>query len=189
MNVKDEKPDRLARLMCAAQDGDSAAYAGLLREIVPMLRNQVRARRRFLQPSDIEDIVQDILLSLHAVRETYDPRRPFMPWLHAIAYNRMADSGRRHLRHADGDAAVARYAETFAAVETNELENAYGDPQALRRAIALLPAGQRRAIEAVKLREMSLREASEATGMSVSALKVAVHRGLKSLRLTLESWG
>jgi RNA polymerase sigma-70 factor (ECF subfamily) len=187
MNVKDEKPDRLARLMCAAQDGDSAAYAGLLREIVPMLRNQVRARRRFLQPSDIEDIVQDILLSLHAVRATYDPRRPFIPWLHAIAHNRIADSGRRHVRRAAGQAAVAVYNETFEAAETNVLEEAYGDPEALRQAIARLPAGQRRAIETVKLKEMSLREASEATGMSVSALKVAVHRGLKSLRLTLES--
>jgi RNA polymerase sigma-70 factor (ECF subfamily) len=189
MNVADDRPDRLSRLMSAAQDGDGAAYGELLRNVVPALRALVRARRRFLQPSDIEDIVQDILLSLHAVRATYDPRRPFMPWLHAIAYNRIADSGRRHLRHVEADAAVARYTETFMAVETNELETAYGDPQALRRAIALLPAGQRRAIEAVKLKEMSLREASEATGMSVSALKVAVHRGLKSLRLTLESWG
>jgi RNA polymerase sigma-70 factor (ECF subfamily) len=189
MNVTDDRAERLACLMRNAQDGDGAAYADLLRDVVPLLRRLVHARRRFLQISDIEDIVQDILLSLHAVRATYDPQRPFMPWLNAIAHNRIADSGRRHRRHARGQAAVAQYAETFEAVETNEMEKAYGDPDALRQAIARLPAGQRRAIEAVKLKEMSLREASEATGMSVSALKVAVHRGLKSLRLTLESRG
>lgn len=189
MNVTDDTPDRLARLMRSAQDGDGAAYAELLREVVPALRRMVRGRRRFMQPSDTEDIVQDILLSLHAVRATYDPRRPFMPWLHAIASNRIADSGRRHLRRAANEVTVAEYPETFGAPETNELEEAYGDPQALRQAIAGLPAGQRRAIEAVKLQEMSLREASAATGMSVSALKVAVHRGLKSLRVTLDSRG
>jgi RNA polymerase sigma factor (sigma-70 family) len=187
--VTDQGPDRLARLMRAAQDGDSAAYADLLRNVLPNLRNLVRARRRFLQASDVEDIVQDILLSLHAVRATYDPRRPFMPWLNAIAHHRIADSGRRHLRRAAGQAAVAEYAETFEAFETNESGEAYGDPEALRQAIARLPVGQRRAIEAVKLKEMSLREASEVTGMSIGALKVAVHRGLRSLRVTLDSRG
>lgn len=189
MNVTDDTPDRLVRLMKSAQDGDGAAYAELLRILVPMLRSIVRARRRFLQASDIEDIVQEILLSLHAVRATYDPGRPFLPWFRAIAHNRIADIGRRHIRRAAGETAAAEYAETFDGLETNELEEAYGDPQALRLAIASLPEGQRRAIEAVKLKEMSLREASEATGMSVSALKVAVHRGLKSLRMTLDSRG
>jgi RNA polymerase sigma-70 factor (ECF subfamily) len=189
MNVTDESPDRLACLMRSAQDGDGAAYAALLREVLPALRSLVRARRRFMQASDIEDIVQDILLSLHAVRATYDPRRPFKPWLHAIAYNRIADSGRRHYRQAANSAMAAEHAETFAAAETNDWEETYGDPEALRQAIAHLPAGQRQAIEAVKLKEMSLREASEATGMSVSALKVAVHRGIRSLRLTLDSRG
>jgi len=189
MNVNDDTPDRLARLMGSAQDGDSAAYAQLLREILPVLRTLVRARRRFLQASDIEDIVQEILLSLHAVRATYDPHRPFLPWLRAIAYNRVADVGRRYLRRAAGQASMTQYFETFQAFETNELEDAYGDRQALQQAIAGLPPGQRRAIEAVKLKEMSLREASKATGMSVSALKVAIHRGLKSLRVTLDSRG
>lgn len=189
MTVTDDTPDRLSRLMRAAQDGDGAAYADLLRLLVPMVRTIVRARRRFLQPADIEDIVQEVLLSVHAVRATYDPGRPFLPWLRAIAHNRIADVGRRHVRRAAGQAALADYAETFEGLETNELEEAYGDPQALRQAIACLPAGQRRAIEAVKLQELSLREASAATGMSISALKVAVHRGLKTLRVTLDSRG
>src|SRR6516162_7486361 len=71
----------LATLMRAAQGGNTQAYVLLLKEITPRLRQIVRAQRRFLKIADIEDLVQDVLLSLHAVRATYDPRRPFMPWL------------------------------------------------------------------------------------------------------------
>ena len=185
MNENAEPTDRLACLMRSAQDGDRAAYADLLRQIVPLLR--VMVRQGFRQSADVEDIVQDILLSLHAVRATYDPQRPFLPWLRAIARNRIADSGRRYFRRRANEVPAADHPETFAVAETNREMDVFGDPQALRQAIARLPSGQRRAIEAVKLKEMSLREASAATGMSVGALKVAVHRGLKSLRMTLDS--
>jgi DNA-directed RNA polymerase specialized sigma24 family protein len=86
----------LATLMQAAQGGDTQAYVLLLKEITPRLRQIVRGQRRFLKIEDIEDLVQDILLSLHAVRASYDPRRPFMPWLMAITRNRLADAARRY---------------------------------------------------------------------------------------------
>jgi len=85
MQASDDTGDRYARLMERAQEGDSAAYSELLTELVPLLRRQIRHRRRTLQPQDIEDLVQEVLLSLHAVRATYDPSRPFVPWLMAIA--------------------------------------------------------------------------------------------------------
>jgi len=84
--------------MRSAQDGSGSAYAQLLREIAPLVRRVVRNRRRFLQAADIEDLVQDILLSLHAVRKTYDPGRPFLPWLIVIIRNRLAGSARRYSR-------------------------------------------------------------------------------------------
>ena len=71
--------------MRAAQDGDERAYTRLLNDIAPRLRRLVRSRRPFLQASDIEDLVQEVLLSLHSVRKTYDPERPFMPWLMGTA--------------------------------------------------------------------------------------------------------
>src|SRR5215510_10242117 len=77
----------LTTLMQAAQAGDAQAYVRLLKEITPRLRQTVRRQRRFVSAEDIEDLVQDILLSLHAVRASYDPRRPFMPWLMAIMRN------------------------------------------------------------------------------------------------------
>jgi RNA polymerase sigma-70 factor (ECF subfamily) len=64
--------------MQAAQDGDKTAYQALLTDIMPLLRAVVQ--RTWRNPQGVEDIVQDILLSLHAVRHTYDPTRPFVPY-------------------------------------------------------------------------------------------------------------
>lgn len=178
---------RLAKLMRAAQDGDGAAYAQLLTEITPVLRRTVQRQRWFAQPADVEDVVQDILVSLHAVRATYDPNRPFLPWLLAIARNRMVDALRRSGRRAVNEVSVAEYPETSFEERANTSEGVYGDPEALRRAIGELPPGQRRAIELLKLQELSLKEASARSGMSVGALKVAVHRGMIALRKALSS--
>jgi RNA polymerase sigma factor (sigma-70 family) len=181
--------DRLGDLMRAAQDGDSRAYERLLTELVPLLCSVVRRQASWLQPADMEDVVQDILLSLHSVRETYDPARPFLPWLLAIARNRAIDGVRRQSRRAAHETLVEEYPETFSAAPANRNNDSYGDPEALRHAIGHLPPGQRRAIEMLKLRELSLKEAAAESGMSIAALKVAVHRGLGNLRRTLNDRG
>ncbi|MBY0335907.1 MAG: RNA polymerase subunit sigma, partial [Acetobacteraceae bacterium] len=85
-------------LMAAAQGGDAAAYERLLREVAPFLR--AIARRRIADPAEVEDAVQDTLLTLHALRHTYDPARPLRPWLAAIAERRAVDRVRRSLRRA-----------------------------------------------------------------------------------------
>ena len=175
-------------LMRATQAGNSAAYAQLLKKITPRLQQTVRGQRRFLDTADIEDIVQEILLSVHAVRATYDPRRPFMPWLMAIARNRLADSGRRHMRQHAHEVQVDDLPVTFCDDETN-IVDAYGDPEALHRAIKTLPSGQREAVEMLKLREMSLKEAASTSGTSTGALKVSMHRALTTLRKVLTSGG
>ena len=72
-----------SKLMAQAQDGDREAYRRLLEGMTPYLRSL--ARRCFKQPSDVEDAMQDVLLTVHMVRRTYDPARPFGPWLAAIA--------------------------------------------------------------------------------------------------------
>src|SRR3546814_3117944 len=143
----------LADLMRSAQDGDRTADARLLGEVSALLRQIVRRRYCFLQPSDIEDIVQEILLSLHVARATYDPQRPFLPWLMAIARNRMADGARCHARRSRREIAVERLPETFSGSDTNLNERVYGDPEALRQAMRHLPRGQRAAGTLLKLRE------------------------------------
>jgi RNA polymerase sigma-70 factor (ECF subfamily) len=185
MHDGDQIDSRLRGLMVAGQGGDRDAYRALLAEIVPLVRQRLRRRFGFLSAADSEDIVQDVLLSVHSVRATYDGARPFLPWLMAIAHNRTVDSVRRYARRSEREVTVAEYPETFEAPETNASGEGYGDPEALRLAVADLPKGQRLAIEMLKFREMSLKEAASASGMSVGALKVAVHRATKTLRVAL----
>lgn len=182
----------LAAGMRAAQTGDQRAYAELLGRITPWLRGYIGKQRRFLQSSDVEDLVQDVLLSLHAVRRTYDPERPFLPWLIAIVHHRLADAARRHASRSAGKATLealegpnSTRQVTYADDAANMDESSADDPQVLRHAIRALPPGQRAAIDLLKLREMSLKEAARELGTSVGALKVAVHRGMAALRRTL----
>ena len=184
--MKQQPNDRaLATLMQDAQAGDARAYVRLLREITPRLRQIVRRQRQFLTAEDIEDLVQDVLISLHAVRATYDPRRPFLPWLLAITRNRLADSGRRYARQMAHEVQVDELPVTFSDEGANIDIEAYRDPEALKQAIRSLPPGQREAIEMLKLREMSLKEAAAASGTSIGALKVSVHRAVAALRKAL----
>jgi RNA polymerase sigma-70 factor (ECF subfamily) len=177
---------RLAGLMAAAQDGDRAAYAALLRELLPILRRAARQRLRGA-PSDVEDLVQETLKSLHQVRHSYDPARPLLPWVFAILRYRAADAMRRHVRTAGREVAIDPERETFAHAAANTGSEAALDGAALRRAVDRLPPSQKTAIELVKLKEMTLKEASVVSGMSVPALKVATHRAIKSLRAALRA--
>ena len=178
--------DSLGALMKAAQDGDRVAYRDLLREIVPILRRRLKRRFPFLPHQDLEDLAQDILLAVHAVRATYDPARPFLPWLIAIARNRTADMARRYARRSTREVAVDTYPETSGDDETNRGDG-YGDDEALQQAVKALPQGQRVAIELLKLRELSLKEAASVSGMTVGALKVATHRATRALRVALKT--
>jgi RNA polymerase sigma-70 factor, ECF subfamily len=173
-------------LMARAQDGDRHAYRTLLHDITPWLR--ALASRCFKERSDVEDAVQDVLLTVHAIRHTYDPQRPFGPWLAAIANRRIIDRLRRRTRAWSREVELSADHETFATEATNfRIEDASADEAALHAAITALPHDQREAISLLKLREMSLKEAAQASGRSVSALKVATHRAIKSLRKRLKS--
>jgi RNA polymerase sigma-70 factor (ECF subfamily) len=176
-----------SRLMGRAQDGDRAAYRTLLEDMTPYLRSL--AGRRFKEPGDIEDAVQDILLTVHAVRHAYDPRRPFGPWLVAIANRRIIDRLRRQTRAKFREIELTAEHETFSAppanLSSNPSEVAVNEA-VLHEAIEKLPPEQRQAIRLLKLNEMSLKEAAATSGRSISALKVATHRAIKSLRKILQ---
>jgi RNA polymerase sigma factor (sigma-70 family) len=182
----DTNEARLAALMESAQGGDADAYTALMQELARRVRRIVQHRRAFLGHADVEDLVQDVLLSVHAVRATYDATRPFIPWLLAITRNRLADAARRYARHGAREVVVEDLDVTFFGESTNTMTTTYGDPDTLKEAIAELPAGQRSAIELLKLKEMSLKEAAAASGTSVGALKVATHRAMDALRRKLK---
>lgn len=167
-------------LMASAQRGDKVAYRRLLLEITPYIRKLVA--RRVWSPEDREDTVQDVLLTVHSIRHTFEPGRPFAPWLVTIATRRAFDRLRRGARVRAHEVASDSDYETFVAGEANN-EFAGLEAEELRQAIERLPPGQRQAVTLLKLREMSLEEASSATGLSVSALKVATHRAIKALKI------
>lgn len=169
-------------LMAHAQAGEQDAYRRLLEEITPYLRSL--AARCHRDARDIEDSVQDVLLTVHAIRHTYDPKRPFGPWLLAIANRRIVDRLRRQGRVAARETPLTEEHETFSDPGANHQETA-STARTLEQAIERLPRGQREAIRLLKLQEMTLKEASIASGVSVAALKVATHRALKSLRRAL----
>jgi RNA polymerase sigma-70 factor (ECF subfamily) len=175
----DARDARWAAWMAAVQAGDAQAYDRLLRECLPQIRAVVRVRIR--NAADAEDAVQDTLLSLHALRHTYDPARPFKPWLNAIAERRAIDRLRRLSKHSRREAALDDAPEQGTpATGTARLEAAE-----LRAAVAELPESQRTALRLAKLEERPLKEAAQISGLSVGALKVATHRAVATLRAKL----
>jgi RNA polymerase sigma-70 factor (ECF subfamily) len=168
-------------LMAAAQEGDAAAYETLLREIAPALRVFVSARLR--ESAATEDVVQNVLLSLHRARHTYQPARPFGPWLRSIARNATVDALRARGRRAERETALPD-ADRIADQREPSRADAPLSPR-MTRALAELPPAQREAVELIQLRELSVLEAAAHAGVSVSALKVRAHRGYKALRKRL----
>jgi RNA polymerase sigma factor (sigma-70 family) len=185
LRVSDEAETerRWRSLMAAAQDGDRAAYERLLRETVPFLRALVAYQHR--TPDRAEEVVQEALLTVHRVRHTYDPARPFKPWLAAIARRRSIDALRRRARTLAHEVSDEAAYETFADPGANRAMEVSAATEGLGEAIASLSPPQREAIELLKLRELSLAEAATASGRSIAALKVNVHRAIKSLRKRL----
>lgn len=178
--AQEARDRRWRSLMQAAQGGDKAAYASLLTEIAPLLRAITCRVWRSVQ--DVDDIVQDILLSIHTVRHTYDPARPFTPWLVTIARRRIADAARRSSSISRHETLVDVLPEATTDPQYAGAHVARDDLEQVRAALGQLGEGQREAVELLKVRGLSLKEASVLSGKSVPALKVNMHRALKSLR-------
>jgi RNA polymerase sigma factor (sigma-70 family) len=179
----------LGGLMARAQAGDSEAYRELLDDLVPRVRRLVLRQRSFLASQEIDDLTQDILLSVHVARATYDPARPFLPWLMAITRNRLADAARSYAFRGLYEVLVADVDVTFPTGNANPPTEEYRDPEALHRAVQALPSGQRTAIELLKLQGLSLKEAASTSGTSIGALKVATYRAMNALRKMLKADG
>ncbi|KUO56972.1 MAG: RNA polymerase subunit sigma-24 [Sphingomonadales bacterium BRH_c42] len=165
-----------ARLMAAAQKGDKSAYNVLLSETGMWLERYFRRR---VPPHHLEDLVQDVLLALHAKRATYDTARPFLPWLAAIARYRWVDHLRKVYKH------ESEMLEDDHAIEDSH-EDVVEARVSLERLFVQLPKKQAEAIELVKIEGCSIIEAAEKTGQSESSVKVNIHRGLKKLATLIE---
>lgn len=172
--------------LAAAQRGDRDAYRRFLEAVTPFIR--ALARRRCRDDERAEDVVQDTLITLHRIRHTYTPGRPVKPWIAAIAARRAIDAARRETRIAGREVDAPLAYETFADPGANQDES--GETRDLiERMLPELSAKEKEAIELVKLREMSLAEASEHSGQSVGALKVNVHRAIARMRRLADDRG
>jgi RNA polymerase sigma-70 factor, ECF subfamily len=174
--LADPHERELRALMTARLDGDAGAYRRLLEQLTSHLRAYYKHRfaRIGHDPTEAEDLLQEALIAVHTHRHTYDRSRPFTPWIYAIARYKFLD----HLR---------RTKSSFKdlPMETAERLTASSDLAAvesgldLQRLMSKISAKARQAIQYVKLEGLSISEAATRCGMSESAVKVAVHRGLK----------
>lgn len=167
--------------MAAAQSGDRRAYERVLADSVALIRNV--ARRRGVPADALDDVVQETLITVDRVRRTYDPSRSYDAWLAAIAERRAIDAlrshGRRSRREIQDELALEQHPDRDdASAESERAQHA----QRLQAAVAGLPPRQREAVEQLGLRERTLAEAAAETGSTAGALKVNLHRALKSLR-------
>ncbi|MGE5320751.1 MAG: sigma-70 family RNA polymerase sigma factor [Hyphomicrobiaceae bacterium] len=173
MNASEE---RLKGLLIRGLDGDGPAYQAFLTQMSTHLRAYFRKRLARL-PDEVEDLVQETLLALHNKRHTYDADQPLTAWAHAIAKYKLVDLLRRRASREmltdplDDESDFLSVADSEAAAARRDLG----------RLLARLPERQRLPIVHTKLEGLSVAEAAQRTGMSESAIKVGVHRGMKAL--------
>lgn len=167
--------DELRDLLLAGLEGDAAAYRRFLQRVSTLLRGVLRRRLGGL-PDDVEDVLQETLLALHEKRHTWRRDEPLTPWLRAIARYKLMDLFRRRARHeALNDPLDDDWDWMMAANDDSATRR---DLQTL---LQRLPEGQRLSIQHTKLDGLSVAETAQLTGMSESAVKVGVHRGIKTL--------
>ncbi len=174
-------PDRhvdWAEQMRAANRGDGEAYRRVLEGLTPVLRAWIKRGlvRYGSAQEEVEDVVQETLLALHLKRHTWDEARPLLPWVRAIAHNKLVDALRRRGRHLHvpiddvGDALA--------------VDAGAGDPERRSRASRRSPCLHGRArdiVLAISIEGASAREVADRLGMTEGAVRVALHRALKSL--------
>jgi RNA polymerase sigma-70 factor, ECF subfamily len=176
-----DKTENLEALMKLSLGGDKRAYAVLLQETAHFLRPFLA--KRLNSTCEVDDLLQEILLSIHKARHTYDGERPYRPWVYAVAKFRLQD----HLR--------AHYADHLHhAIELSEVENDLTAPvtesdisyESISGEVQKLPPKQAAILQMMHQDGYTAKEVAEKTGMKESAVKVAAHRAYKILRKVLE---
>ncbi|MCB2067066.1 MAG: sigma-70 family RNA polymerase sigma factor [Erythrobacter sp.] len=162
--------DVLDDLMAAARTGDAAAYRQFLAEVAVRVRSRLASK--IGADSELEDLVQEVLIAVHQKRHTHDPSRPVAPWLNAIAGYKLIDHWRRRGRspiELDDSADMAVAADSMAGLDVDSL-------------LDQLPDHQAEAIRLTHIDGLTSSEAGEQLGVGTSAMKLRVHRGLNRLK-------
>jgi RNA polymerase sigma factor (sigma-70 family) len=168
--------ESLRSLMMRSQRGDKQAYAVLLEQTSRWL---ARFFSNKIAADAVDDLVQDTLMSVHRKLSSYDPTRPFLPWLAAIARYRWVDRLRQTYKH---EASALDFD-----ISQDSHEDAVAAKISIGRLLDQLPDGQATAIKLVKIEGLSISEACRQTGQTESLVKVNIHRGLKKLSALIEN--
>lgn len=169
----------LAAAMLAGRGGDEISYVTALNEITRLVRARVR-RRLGWTANDSEDVVQEVLLTVHLKRATWDETRPVMPWINAIADHKTIDAQRRRGREGRLVASSVTVESIAELVPSPEPEwDVVGLD--LERALALLPKREEEVVRGLTVQGRTVREVASALGMKEATVRVALHRGLKRL--------
>lgn len=172
-----------AARMQAGLAGDGTTYERLLGDIAQVVRIIVRRRlsRLGLNTTEMEDVVQEILLGLHLKRHTWDSARPILPWIHAIARHKLSDAVRRMRRdrRVHVDLPIEDWADRLPAPPSFDPDRSGLD---IERILALLPSmRQRQIVRALTLEGETVRSVADRFGSSEGAVRVTLHRGLARL--------
>lgn len=173
-----------ADLMRAGLRGDSDAYHRLLSELTPALRGVVKRAlgSSMLSGEDVEDVVQETLLALHLKRHTWDERQSLLPWVKAIARNKMVDSLRRR-----GSNRTHLPIDDFSETLGDGKRTTDGETLDATNAIGRLNGRDREIVVAMSVKGSSAREVAHQLGMTEGAVRVALHRALRSLAKALRA--
>ncbi|MFZ2541114.1 MAG: sigma-70 family RNA polymerase sigma factor [Gallionella sp.] len=176
-----DNTDKFAALMKQALSGDQQSYTALLQETSHLLRPFLAKRLSFT--NEVDDLLQEILISIHKARHTYDGNRPYKPWMYAIARFRLQDYLRAHyadqLHHADDMSEMEEFLQEHVTESGISYESIIGE-------IEKLPEKQAVIVRMMHQEGYTAKEVAEKIGMNESAVKVAAHRAYKKLRQNLE---
>ena len=174
--------ERLRGLLLQGLAGDAAAYQAFLKDLAGHLRAFLRKRLSQI-PDEVEDLVQESLIAVHNQRHTYDPSQPLTAWVVALARYKLVDLLRRRSRQDVLHDPLDEDSDVLVATD-GEAAEARRD---LAKLLDTLPERQRMPIVCVKLEGLSVAQTAQRTGMSESAVKVGIHRGLKALAARIRS--
>ena len=175
------KPEGLEHLMTLALAGDKRAYSSALQQSSQMLRGYLS--KRLSNKNAIDDVLQEILISVHKARHTYDGRRPYTPWLFAIARYRLQDYLRTHYKDHVYHAAELGDAENNSFSDVTEPELTY---ESIKEEIGQLPKKQASILHLIHGEGYTAKEVADKIGMTESAVKVSAHRAYKILKEKLK---
>lgn len=171
----DKQIDNYAELTACFRDGvagNADAYSRFFQEISVLIRRMIA---RKLPAGDIEDVLQEVLISVHKARHTWDGDRPLMPWLFAIAHFRIND----HLRklYARREIDIEIVSETLA-----DVTKALGEDESIEELLEHIPERERRILTMMYMEGYTAKETGNRLDMKESAVKVAAHRAIKKIR-------